>query len=77
MVPDFFPSIFGPHANEPLDVDIVKRKFKEMTIEINKDFDVKLTEEDVALGFIKMANETMARPIRNITEDQRFRNQRS
>jgi 5-oxoprolinase (ATP-hydrolysing) len=41
-------------------------------VEINKDLDVKLTPEEVALGFIKMANETMARPIRNITEARGF-----
>jgi hypothetical protein len=48
LVPDFFPSIFGPHANESLDLDVVKRMFKEMTMEIKQGLGVKLTEEDVA-----------------------------
>jgi 5-oxoprolinase (ATP-hydrolysing) len=43
-----------------------------MTIETNQNLDVKLTEEDVALGFINVANETMARPINNTTEARGF-----
>jgi N-methylhydantoinase A/oxoprolinase/acetone carboxylase beta subunit len=43
LVPDFFPSIFGPHANESLDLDVVKRMFKEMTMEIKQGLGVKLT----------------------------------
>ena len=72
LIPEHFPSIFGPHANEPLDVATVKRKFEDFTVEINKDLVIKLTAEEVALGFIKMGNETMARPIRNITEARGF-----
>lgn len=31
-----------------------------------------MTEEEVAAGFIKVANESMCRPIRNITEAKGF-----
>lgn len=72
LVPEKFPSIFGPHANEPLDVDIVKQKFHELTSEINATLENKLTAEQVASGFLAMANETMSRPIRNITEARGF-----
>ncbi|OJD28827.1 5-oxoprolinase (atp-hydrolyzing) [Diplodia corticola] len=72
LVPEKFPSYFGPHANEPLDVDVVKQKFHELTAEINANLENKLTPEDVASGFLAMANETMSRPIRNITEARGF-----
>ncbi|GME35862.1 5-oxoprolinase [Neofusicoccum parvum] len=72
LVPEKFPSIFGPHANEPLDVDIVKQKFQELTAEVNATLDVPMTAEEVASGFLAMANETMSRPIRNITEARGF-----
>ncbi|KAK0642822.1 Uncharacterized protein DIS24_g8686 [Lasiodiplodia hormozganensis] len=72
LVPEKFPSIFGPHANEPLDVDIVKQKFHELTAEINDTLENKLTVEQVASGFLAMANETMSRPIRSITEARGF-----
>ncbi|KAL0264261.1 hypothetical protein SLS55_000208 [Diplodia seriata] len=72
LVPEKFPSIFGPHANEPLDVEVVKQKFHELTDEINDTLENKLTAEEVASGFLAMANETMSRPIRNITEARGF-----
>lgn len=72
LVPERFPSIFGPQANEPLDVDIVEQKFHELTAEINSTLEVKMTAEEVASGFLAMANETMSRPIRNITEARGF-----
>lgn len=72
LVPEKFPSIFGPQANEPLDVAMVKQKFNTLTAEINATVDTKMTAEEVASGFLAMANETMSRPIRNITEARGF-----
>lgn len=62
-----FPAIFGKNANEPLDVEVVKRKFKEITEEFNAQTSQDLTPEEVASGFLNIANETMSRPIRNAT----------
>ena len=63
-----FPSIFGPNGNEPLDVETVADKFDKLTKVINNKLKVKLTPEQVALGFLNVANENMGRPIRNATE---------
>ncbi|CAK9440323.1 uncharacterized protein LODBEIA_P44230 [Lodderomyces beijingensis] len=68
LVPEKFPKIFGPNQDEPLDCEIVAKKFEELTHQINKDQEVKLTPEEVASGFLKVAVESMARPIRNLTE---------
>ncbi|KAI0381310.1 Hydantoinase B/oxoprolinase-domain-containing protein [Hypomontagnella monticulosa] len=63
-----FPAIFGKNANEPLDIDVVRTKFQEITDDFNAQTSQNLTPEEVALGFLNIANETMSRPIRNATE---------
>ncbi|MCH0629973.1 hydantoinase B/oxoprolinase family protein [Kocuria palustris] len=69
LIPDHFPLIFGPNHDQPLDVELTKRKFNELTEEINRDkVGPKLTPEQVANGFLTVAVELMARPIRTITE---------
>lgn len=72
LVVSSFPSIFGPGADEPLDERIVQEKFQEITKEINSQSNQNLTPEDVALGFLRIANESMSRPIRNATEARGF-----
>ncbi|GAA6048754.1 hypothetical protein JCM3770_003943 [Rhodotorula araucariae] len=69
---DSFPRIFGPHENEPLDIDIVKQKFEELTAQINAETGGNLTPHQVACGFINVANETMAKPIRQLTGQRGF-----
>ena len=76
LMPEYFPKIFGPNENEPLDRDITARKFEELTEKINLEQSVRgqvqFEPEDVALGFLRVANESMARPIRNLTEARGF-----
>jgi 5-oxoprolinase (ATP-hydrolysing) len=67
-----FPSIFGPGADQPLDPEIVAKKFAELNSEVNEQSNTSYTPEEVALGFIKIANESMSRPIRNATEARGF-----
>jgi len=72
LLPEYFPNIFGPGEDEPLDVDIVAEKFAELTAEINRDQAARgaatFTPSEVALGFLCVANEGMARPVRALTE---------
>lgn len=68
LVPDYFPKIFGPNENEPLDIEIVRQKFVELTKIINKDTQKSMSPEEVAYGFLDVANEAMCRPIRALTE---------
>lgn len=62
IIPDLFP--------RPLDLDIVQTKFKELTATINseKDGSSQLTAEEVAMGFLAVANAAMTRPIRTLSE---------
>ncbi|QLL32484.1 hypothetical protein HG536_0C06540 [Torulaspora globosa] len=68
LVPEYFPKIFGPDEDESLDLEMSAKKFMELTKVINKDLGTSMTTDEVAYGFVKVANETMARPIRAITE---------
>lgn len=68
LVLSSFPSIFGENADEPLDTEAVATKFKTITQDFNRQTSQSLTTEEVALGFLDIANETMSRPIRNTTE---------
>jgi 5-oxoprolinase (ATP-hydrolysing) len=72
LLPDYFPKIFGPKEDQPLDRDITAQKFSVLTEEINeqqrRDGAAIFTPEEVALGFLNVANEGMARPIRGLTE---------
>ncbi len=65
IIPEYFPSIFGPDENEPLDLQGARDAFDELRKEEEyKDF----TVEQIAYGFLKVANEAMCRPIRNLTQ---------
>lgn len=72
LVTSQFPNIFGPNENEPLDEEVVKSKFQELTDEINNDQGSDLSPHSVALGFLQVANETMCRPIRSLTEGKGY-----
>lgn len=73
LLPDFFPKIFGKNEDQGLDKAASERLFKELTEQINKEVagdneEKRMSMDEVAYGFIKIANETMTRPIRSLTE---------
>ncbi|KAF2135434.1 uncharacterized protein K452DRAFT_260685 [Aplosporella prunicola CBS 121167] len=73
LLPDFFPKIFGKSEDEGLDPAASEKLFKELTELINKEVaggskDKEMSMDEVAYGFVKIANETMTRPIRSLTE---------
>ncbi|PWY83243.1 hypothetical protein BO94DRAFT_519956 [Aspergillus sclerotioniger CBS 115572] len=68
LLPGYFPKIFGPNEDEPLDIEVTRRKFTELADQINAETGHQKTPEEIALGFIQVANESMAKPIRALTE---------
>lgn len=76
LLPEYFPQIFGPSEDQPLDFDVTAKLFNEMTQNINTERKEKgmpeYSPEAVALGFLKVADESMARPIRNLTQARGF-----
>src|SRR6201996_1392793 len=63
LIPDFFPKIFGPGRDEPLDADAVRSGFAALA----KQAGDQRTPEQVADGFIKIAVENMANAIKKIS----------
>ncbi len=61
--PAYFPKVFGPNGDEPLDAEAVRKKFAALAEEIG---DSK-SPEDVAEGFIRIAVENMANAIKKIS----------
>ncbi|CEG71618.1 Putative Cytoplasm protein [Rhizopus microsporus] len=68
LLPDYFPKIFGPNEDQPLDRQVVEEKFKELAKTINASTGEDKSLDEIVYGFIKVANETMCRPIRALTE---------
>ncbi|MBI4082050.1 MAG: hydantoinase B/oxoprolinase family protein [Candidatus Lambdaproteobacteria bacterium] len=71
ILPEHFPRIFGPGEDEPLDVAAARAAMEALLVEINADRRAQarppFTLEEAALGFVQAANETMVRPIREIS----------
>lgn len=63
LIPDYFPSIFGPKQNQPLDVERVRELFTQMADEIGDD----RSPESVADGFIRIAVANMVEAIKKIS----------
>jgi 5-oxoprolinase (ATP-hydrolysing) len=63
LIPDFFPQIFGPSQNLPLDAHAVQMAFTDLAAQVGGG----RKPEDVADGFIKIAVENMANAIKKIS----------
>ncbi|MBN1957215.1 MAG: hydantoinase B/oxoprolinase family protein [Desulfuromonadales bacterium] len=66
--PGHFPRVFGPHADQPLDADVVKVKFEELAQQIAAATGMpKQSPEEVAEGFLRIAVTNMANAIKEIS----------
>jgi len=65
--PSFFPALFGPDGDLPLDRDRVMQAFTRLAAEIRSATGRKLTAEAVAEGFMAVAVENMAAAIKRIS----------
>jgi 5-oxoprolinase (ATP-hydrolysing) len=63
LIPDFFPKIFGPQQNLPLDAEAVRAGFEALA----KDIGDGRSAEQAADGFIRIAVENMANAIKKIS----------
>jgi 5-oxoprolinase (ATP-hydrolysing) len=72
IVPESFPHIFGPTEDQPLDVEATRGAFAALAGQVNAFYGAsgvppKSTDE-IAFGFLQVANEAMCRPIRALTQ---------
>ena len=65
--PAFFPPVFGPHADQPLDTEGVHARFAELAHIIHEHTDDDRDPVDVAAGFRRIAVDNMAHAIRQIS----------
>jgi 5-oxoprolinase (ATP-hydrolysing) len=63
----FFPPVFGPEGNLPIDEEIVRQKFAELASEITTATGDSRTPEAVADGFLTVAVERMANAIKKVS----------
>ena len=65
--PAYFPAVFGSNADQPLDRDVVVRKFSALADEIHRATGKRRTPEEVAEGYIEIAVGNMANAIKFIS----------
>lgn len=70
LVPSHFPAIFGPSQSESLNLDASLTGLQKLVDQVNESLPngETMTVDEVAYGFIKVANEAMCRPIRGLTQ---------
>ena len=65
--PDYFPSVFGPNQDQKLDRKSAENEFKKLKEIINTKTSSSFSIEELALGFIDIANEKMSNAIKEIS----------
>ncbi len=65
--PAYFPAVFGPNSDQPLDADIVRKKFEHLAQSIRCITGQEQTPEQVAEGYLRIAVENMANAIKKIS----------
>ncbi|MBE2294808.1 MAG: hydantoinase B/oxoprolinase family protein [Phycisphaerales bacterium] len=65
--PAFFPKVFGPNQDQPLDWDAVTQRFATLTTDIETASGVRYTPTELAEGFLKIAVDNMANAIKQIS----------
>jgi len=67
LQPAFFPHVFGPNGDLPIDRDVVVRKFESLAAEIRAGAGKVMSPKQIAEGFIRIAVENMANAIKTIS----------
>ncbi|HVW27475.1 MAG TPA: hydantoinase B/oxoprolinase family protein [Polyangiaceae bacterium] len=67
LSPGFFPRVFGPGADEPLDEAVVRAKFEALAREVSRATRRRFAPEEVAEGFLRIAVANMANAVKFIS----------
>ncbi|MCZ6884970.1 MAG: hydantoinase B/oxoprolinase family protein [Alphaproteobacteria bacterium] len=65
--PEFFPTVFGPGADEPLDIKATEAAFAALGAEISAETGETMSAHQVAQGFLRIAVENMSSAIKKIS----------
>jgi len=72
IVPEFFPKVFGPDGDQPLDAEVVRREFSDLAERIRQATGDTRSPEQVADGFRRIAVENMANAIKKISTQRGY-----
>src|SRR5487761_1681920 len=72
LQPRFFPRVFGPNGDQPLDRDAVEREFAALADAIERATGNRRSPAEVADGFVKIAVENMANAIKQISIERGY-----
>ncbi|WP_221801031.1 hydantoinase B/oxoprolinase family protein [Oceanobacter mangrovi] len=67
LQPDYFPAIFGPQQDQPLDLATVQQGFTELAQQVSQQTGVAYTAASLAQGFLDIAIENMASAAKKIS----------
>ena len=67
IIPEFMPETFGKTRDKPLDKNIVIDKFTDLAATVNKATGLSYSPENLAEGYLKIANEIMCRAMKKIS----------
>ncbi len=67
LQPEFFPAVFGPGGDQPLDTAAVRERFAALAADIESATGERRSPEQVAEGFLAIAVENMANAIKKIS----------
>jgi 5-oxoprolinase (ATP-hydrolysing) len=70
--PEHFPNTFGPGADQPLDPDASRAAIAALAEAATRATGQPFTIEQAAAGFVRIANENMAKPIKTISVGRGF-----
>jgi 5-oxoprolinase (ATP-hydrolysing) len=65
--PEWFPHVFGPQANQPLDRECVLQQFTALAQTVHDTTGIVMSPEQLAQGFLDIANAKMAHAIRQVS----------
>jgi 5-oxoprolinase (ATP-hydrolysing) len=68
--PSHFPRVFGPSGDEPIDADVVRRRFGELAAHVREHTGDDRTPEEVAEGFLQIAVANMANAVKRISVEK-------
>ncbi|MDW3175804.1 MAG: hydantoinase B/oxoprolinase family protein [Acidimicrobiia bacterium] len=67
LQPEFFPHVFGPSGDQPLDEIVVRERFAALAQEVSATTGIPQSPESLAEGFLSIAVENMSNAIKKIS----------
>jgi 5-oxoprolinase (ATP-hydrolysing) len=68
--PGYFPHVFGPGGDEPIDTEVVRRGFTDLAAEVRAATGDDRSPEEVASGFLQIAVANMANAVKRISVEK-------